>query len=89
MNRESCYFRTWPQSFFVVLKFICFIKILLQNLQVQASFCSVSSQNGHNFVVVLLIPIIDARDLNKTGMPAGSSVTPKKVLPAGLSFSAM
>ena len=68
---------------------MCFINILWQNLQVQASIFKVFSQNGHNFVVVLLIPIIDARDLNKTGMPAGSSVTPKKVLPAGLSFSAM
>jgi len=63
------------------------MRILLQNLQLQASFGSVSSQNGHNFVVVQFIPIIVASDLNKTGMPAGSNATPQKVLQAGLFFS--
>ena len=68
---------------------MCFINILWQNLQAQASIRSVFSQNGHNFVVVLLIPIINARDFNKTGMLAESSATPKKVLPAKIPFSVM
>jgi hypothetical protein len=81
----------WTAYYLLVLKFICFINILLQNLQILASFFIVSSQNGHNFVLVLLIPIIDAKDLNNAvGMPAGSSVTPKKVEPtAGLPFLVM
>ena len=80
----------WVAGYLLVLKFICFINILLQNLQLQASFFIVSSQNGHNFVLVLILSIIDAKDLNNTiGMPAGPSVTPKKVLPTGLLFLVM
>ena len=74
----------------MVLKFICFINILWQNLQSQAFSFIVFSQNGHNFVLVLLIPIIDAKDLNNTtGMLSWSNVTPKKVVPTWLSFPVM
>ena len=80
-------FKDLNQSLYLVLKFICFINILLQNLQLQASFFIVSSQNGHNFVVVWLIPIIDARDLNiPIGISAWPSALPEKELPKGLSF---
>lgn len=74
-------------GYFGDLKFICFINILWQNLQLLASSFIVSSQNGHDFVLVLPKPIIDFRELNKIiGMPAGSNVTPKKVEPIGLPF---
>ena len=42
----------WGAGYLLVLRFIGFIKILWQKLQLQASSLIVSSQNGHNFVLV-------------------------------------
>jgi hypothetical protein len=72
------------------VKFIFFIKVLLQKLQTHASFLIVSSQKGHNFVMVQSKLIFAAKDFSITvGMPAGLSVTPRKVAPKELFFLLM